>query len=106
MRRLRIALVALALGCGVPVATLSAVAGGTLTILRALVDARQSPHLDMAEQLLERGDLEGCCEYLRAELIQNGYDREVSALLALVESQLPVRAPAPTQPGPARSHTF
>lgn len=77
-------------GCDPP---RTSVLAGAQTALEAICEHVPSAHLDMARQLLGRGDLQGAAEYLRSELAQNGYQRDVSALLALLESQMPVVLP-------------
>lgn len=67
----------------------SKVLAGAQTVLDGLCEPGTSAHLEMARDLLERGDLRGASEYLRSELVQNGHQRDVAALLSLIESQIP-----------------
>jgi hypothetical protein len=84
-----------ALGCGSsPLGQVGKVLTGARLALEGLCEHLPSAHLDMALQMLDRGDLPGAASHLRAELEQNGAQRDVAALLALVESQIP-DIPAP-----------
>lgn len=74
---------------GCPAAQGDSVLAGAKTALAALCQHLPSANLEMARQLLDRGDLKGACDYLRAELTENGDQPDVSALLALLESQIP-----------------
>lgn len=67
----------------------SKVLAGAQTVLDGLCESRASAHLEMARDLLERGDLPGAAEYLKSELVQNGHQSDVVALLSLIESQIP-----------------
>lgn len=67
----------------------SKVLSGARTALEGLCEHVPSPHLEMALQLLDRQDLPGAVHYLRAELVEHPGQRDVAALLTLIESQMP-----------------
>jgi len=74
------------------------VADATKSVLDAVCETRTDPHLDLAQQMYANGDFLGAAKELRVYLEEHGHDREVSALLGLVESQLPEGALAPLFP--------
>ena len=71
-----------------PARTAASVLSGASTVLRSLADSN-GPRalLEVAVDLLDKGDLEGCCQVLRLALEQAN-DPVVSAVLALLETQL------------------
>jgi hypothetical protein len=62
---------------------------GALTALDAVCEARDSAYLDNARDLLASGDVLSAVEKLKMFLMTHGPDREVEALVKLLEAQLP-----------------
>lgn len=81
----------LGLGCGSALQTTSKVLSGARTALEGLCEHVPSPHLEMALRRLrlDQPDLPGAVHYLRAELVEHPGQRDVAALLTLIESQMP-----------------
>lgn len=80
--------------CGCAAAAgLTPVLNGALTALDAICETRDSAYLDLARDLLERGDTLAAIEQLKMFIITHGYDREVLALLNLLETQIPTALP-------------
>jgi hypothetical protein len=85
-------LLALALlACDPLPAIVPSLAQAGITALSALAEERGLSgiaDLDFALELLERGDIEGCCSVLRHWLNTNEHDPRVAAVLQLLEAQL------------------
>ena len=67
--------------------------------LEAICEDQAVPDLcDQALATLQSGDLAAAIAYLKADLVNNGHNREVAALLGLLESQLEKGLPFRTLP--------
>ncbi len=57
--------------------------------LEAICEDQPIPDLcNQALAVLKDGDVAAAVAYLKADIVNNGYDKEVAALLSLIESQL------------------
>lgn len=83
-----ILLLAALMGCAA-VQKSAKVLDGALTALDAVCEARDSAYLDNARDLLAAGDVLSAVEKLKMFLMTHGADRDVEALVKLLEAQLP-----------------
>lgn len=59
---------------------------GANDVLTVLCSTREA--LTGAKEMLDRGDVGGAIDLLKAYLVEHGHDREVAALLELLEAQV------------------
>lgn len=59
---------------------------GANDVLTVLCSTREA--LNGAKEMLDRGDVGGAIDLLKAYLVEHGHDREVAALLELLEAQV------------------
>ncbi len=73
-------------GCGSSTVEPGQLMRGANDVLAVLCSTREA--LTGAKEMLDRGDVVGAVELLKAYMIEHGHDREVAALLELLEAQL------------------
>ncbi len=73
-------------GCGATAADAGQLIRGANDVLTVLCSTRES--LTAAQEHLERGDVGGAIDLLKAYLLEHPHDPEVAALLQLLEAQV------------------